>query len=84
MSANAAKMIRVQASASAGATITAAAPILLGKASVLYTFYPPMIAHWTFYAGAALLLVGSIPWLVITIAMTANRYRSPRTGRLRS
>jgi cytochrome c oxidase subunit 1 len=51
-------------------TLLAAASIVSGRSSVLYTFYPPMIAHWTFYAGAALLIVGSIPWLAITIAMT--------------
>lgn len=53
-------------------SVVAALSIVLGKATVLYTFYPPMIAHWSFYAGAALLLVGSIPWIVITIAMTVS------------
>jgi len=51
-------------------TLIAALSIASGRSTVLYTFYPPMVAHWTFYAGAALLIVGSIPWLVITIAMT--------------
>ena len=37
---------------------------------VLYTFYPPMVAHWTFYVGAALLLVGSLAWTGITIGAT--------------
>jgi cytochrome c oxidase subunit 1 len=32
-----------------------------GRASVLYTFYPPLEAHWTFYAGLALLVVST--WL---------------------
>lgn len=40
-------------------TLMAAGAMLSGKASVLYTFYPPLKAHWTFYAGAALLIVGS-------------------------
>jgi len=35
--------------------------ILSGKASVLYTFYPPLKGHPFFYLGAALLIVGS--WL---------------------
>ena len=35
--------------------------MLAGKASVLYTFYPPLKAHPFFYLGAALLIVGS--WL---------------------
>ena len=61
-------------------TLTAALTIAAGKATVLYTFYPPMIAHWAFYVGAALLLVGSIPWLVITVAMTM-RWRRENPGR---
>ncbi len=51
-------------------SVVAALSIAAGKATVLYTFYPPIVAHWTFYAGAALLLVGSLAWTVITIAMT--------------
>ncbi len=40
-------------------TLLAAFAILTGQASVLYTFYAPMIGHWTFYVGATLLIVGS-------------------------
>jgi len=40
-------------------TIMAAWAMLAGKASVLYTFYPPLKAHPLFYLGAALLIVGS-------------------------
>ncbi|MEN2992340.1 MAG: cbb3-type cytochrome c oxidase subunit I [Bacteroidia bacterium] len=40
-------------------TLIAAVPMLLGKADVLYTFYPPLKAHPAFYIGAALLVVGS-------------------------
>jgi cytochrome c oxidase subunit I len=32
-----------------------------GQASVLYTFYPPLQAHWTYYLGLALLVVST--WL---------------------
>jgi len=39
----------------------AAWAMLSGKASVLYTFYPPLKGHPFFYLGAALLIVGS--WL---------------------
>jgi cytochrome c oxidase subunit 1 len=42
-----------------GGTLIAAVPMLLGKADVLYTFYPPLKAHPAFYIGAALLVVGS-------------------------
>lgn len=61
-------------------TVVAALSIVSGNASVLYTFYPPQIAHWTFYAGAALLLVGSIPWIVITLAMQV-RWKKENPGR---
>jgi cytochrome c oxidase subunit 1 len=39
------------------------------QATVLYTFYPPLTAHWTFYVGAALLIVGSFFWAAIMIVM---------------
>lgn len=42
-------------------TVLAAWAMLAGKASVLYTFYPPLKAHPLFYVGLALLIVGS--WL---------------------
>ena len=42
-------------------TFLAAWAMLAGKASVLYTFYPPLKGHPLFYLGAALLIVGS--WL---------------------
>lgn len=40
-------------------TLMAAWAMLSGKASVLYTFYPPLKGHPFFYLGAALLIVGS-------------------------
>ncbi|RME07725.1 MAG: b(o/a)3-type cytochrome-c oxidase subunit 1 [Anaerolineae bacterium] len=39
--------------------VMAAIPILLNEASVLYTFYPPLKAHWAFYLGLTLVVVGS-------------------------
>src|SRR5687768_9384434 len=39
--------------------LMAAWAMLAGKASVLYTFYPPLKGHPLFYLGAALLIVGS-------------------------
>src|SRR5699024_3788516 len=41
--------------------ITTATFILLNEASVLYTFYAPLMAHPGFYIGLALVIVGS--WL---------------------
>lgn len=39
--------------------VMTAIPILGNKASVLYTFYPPMKADWSFYLGLTLVVVGS-------------------------
>ena len=39
--------------------VVTAVPILLNEASVLYTFYPPLKAHWSFYVGLVLVVVGS-------------------------
>lgn len=39
--------------------VTAAIPLLMDEATVLYTFYPPMKANWAFYAGLTLVVVGS-------------------------
>ena len=40
-------------------TLMTAAAVFSGQASVLYTFYPPLMATPFFYLGAALLIVGS-------------------------
>jgi len=50
-------------------TVLAAIPLLLGLASVMYTFYPPAQAHYLFYLGATLLIVGSWVWCGIMIVM---------------
>ncbi len=50
-------------------TVITAIPLLTGKASVLYTFYPPVQAHHLFYIGATLLIVGSWVWCAIMIVM---------------
>lgn len=49
--------------------VLAALPLALGKASVLFTFYPPMQANVLFYLGATLLVVGSWIWCVIMVMM---------------
>jgi cytochrome c oxidase subunit 1 len=41
--------------------LLAAFAIFSGRASVLFTFYPPLQAHWTFYLGLALAVVST--WL---------------------
>ena len=49
--------------------LLAAAPLLTGNASVLFTFYPPLKAHPAFYIGAALLVVGSWFWCLEMVMM---------------
>jgi cytochrome c oxidase subunit 1 len=42
--------------------VMAAIPMLLNNATVLYTFYPPMLADIWFYVGLTVLVIGS--WIV--------------------
>jgi cytochrome c oxidase subunit 1 len=49
-------------------TAAAGWAIFWGKASVLYTFYPPMQAHPAFYIGLTLVVVGSWLWSGVIIA----------------
>ncbi len=59
-------------------TVMAAVPLLLGEASVMYTFYPPEMAVTPFYIGAALLFVGSWFWCVdMVIGMMQWRRANP-------
>ena len=48
-------------------TVMAAATVIAGKASVLYTFYPPLLASVWYYAGVFLLVAGSMIWVVLMI-----------------
>ena len=48
-------------------TLGTAWAILTGKATVLYTFYPPLQAHPVFYIGLALVVVGSWCWAVVML-----------------
>lgn len=47
--------------------VLAVGAILLGRATVLYTFYPPLRAHPAFYLGATLLVVGSWSWGAVMV-----------------
>ena len=50
----------------------AAVMIFLGKASVLYTFYPPLMAHPLFYVGLVLFIVGSwVPTMDVDSRLSA-------------
>ncbi len=46
-------------------TAMAATTVALGKASVLYTFYPPMIGSPFYYFGVVLVVVGSWVWVAL-------------------
>ena len=48
-------------------TVIAAVTILAGRASVLYTFYPPLLASPWYYGGVFLLVGGSMIWVVLMI-----------------
>jgi cytochrome c oxidase subunit 1 len=48
-------------------TLVAVATVLAGRASVLYTFYPPLLASAWYYLGALLLIGGSMIWVVLMI-----------------
>jgi len=59
-------------------TVTAVVPVSLGLASVLYTFYPPLIGNAFFYIGIVLVVVGSWIWVVL---MSVNLYRWKQANR---
>lgn len=48
-------------------TVMAVAAIVSGKASVLYTFYPPLLASAWYYGGAFLLIGGSMIWVALMV-----------------
>lgn len=52
-------------------TLMAAATTAIGKSSVLYTFYPPMIGSTFYYLGVVLVVVGSWIWVAL---MSVNLY----------
>ena len=45
--------------------VTAIIPVALGRASVLYTFYPPLIGNAFYYIGVVLVVVGSWIWVAL-------------------
>ncbi|HEU4709320.1 MAG TPA: b(o/a)3-type cytochrome-c oxidase subunit 1 [Methylophilaceae bacterium] len=46
-------------------TLTAMIPVSMGLASVLYTFYPPMVGNPFYYIGIVLVVVGSWIWVAL-------------------
>ncbi len=60
--------------------IMAALTVALGAASVLYTFYPPLIASPFFYLGIVLVVVGSWIWVAL-MAINLLAWRRQNPGR---
>src|SRR5262249_35486704 len=59
--------------------LLAAIPLLGTAASVMFTFYPPLKAHWAFYVGLTLVVVGT--WLVtLNLALTLRAWRVAHPG----
>jgi cytochrome c oxidase subunit 1 len=60
-------------------TLSTVVAILAFKATVLYTFYPPLKAHPAFYIGLTLVVVGSWGWsAVMLLALRAWRKEHSR------
>jgi cytochrome c oxidase subunit 1 len=45
--------------------VVAIIPVAMGEASVLYTFYPPLIGNPLYYIGVVLVVVGSWIWVAL-------------------
>jgi len=60
-------------------TVMTALTIASGRASVLYTFYPPMIANAFFYIGIVLVVVGSWIWVAL-MSWNVHRWKKEHPG----
>jgi cytochrome c oxidase subunit 1 len=60
--------------------VVAMVPVAMGLASVLYTFYPPMIGSVFYYIGVVLVVVGSWIWVAL---MSVNLHAWKRENRSR-
>jgi cytochrome c oxidase subunit 1 len=57
-----------------GGLLLAAIPLVGNAATVMFTFYPPLKAHWAFYVGLTLVVVGT--WLVtLNLTLTWRAWR---------
>ena len=61
-------------------TLMAALAVLTGRATVLYTFYPPLQAHPAFYIGLTLVIVGSWCWSIVML-LSYRTWRGARSDR---
>jgi cytochrome c oxidase subunit 1 len=58
----------------------AAGAVASGAASVLYTFYPPLIGSPFYYIGIVLVVVGSWIWVVLMASQSARVWRKAHRG----
>jgi cytochrome c oxidase subunit 1 len=62
-----------------GGLLLAAVPLVGNAATVMFTFYPPLKAHWAFYVGLTLVVVGT--WLVtLNLTLTWRAWRRAHPG----
>jgi cytochrome c oxidase subunit 1 len=60
--------------------VLAAIPLVGNAATVMFTFYPPLKAHWAFYIGLTLVVVGT--WLVaLNLVLTWRAWRARNPAR---
>lgn len=60
-------------------TLMAGLAIAAGRATVLYTFYPPMLGSVFFYLGVVLVVVGSWFWVALMI-WNGRRWKQDNPG----
>lgn len=59
--------------------VLASIPLVGNAATVMFTFYPPLKAHWAFYIGLTLVVAGT--WLVtLNLALTWRAWRARNPG----
>lgn len=60
--------------------VTAIAPVSLGRADVLYTFYPPLVGSPFYYIGVVLVVVGSWIWVAL-MSVNLRAWKKANPGR---
>ena len=59
--------------------LIAAVPLVGNAATVMFTFYAPLKAHWAFYVGLTLVVVGT--WLItLRLALSQRAWRAQHPG----
>jgi cytochrome c oxidase subunit I len=59
--------------------VVASIPLVGNAATVMFTFYPPLKAHWAFYVGLTLVVAGT--WLVtLNLVLTWRGWRARHPG----